>query len=206
MEKILEEKQCLAVQNSINAIEKENKEYLDKNPLSEILLPPIQPPVNKKYRSTILAAEKKLLCDSRSVTAEDFPLRHSFADGVYIRELFVPKGFIVISKIHPAVYTSFFIHGDITMYTEKGLEKLSAPKTIISPAWTKRIFYTHTDFLWATVHPNESNSRNIEELESVIHKYEYGDVYVDASKEENNYILQELTEEIQEIEKDTEEK
>jgi hypothetical protein len=147
----------------------QNKKYLKENPKSEIVPYPLQGPVNSLYRASVCDVEKRLEQRPDAVYADYFPLRHSFAEGVYLRELYVPKGMFLVTKLHRVAYFSFLMFGDLTVLTEEGGKRIQGPCIIPSAAGAKRIAFAHEDFIWATVHPNPDNCTDIEKLEAEIH-------------------------------------
>ena len=94
------------------------------------------------------------------------PLKHTFADGIYVREIFIPAGDIIVGKIHKHEHPNFLVSGTVHVFTEdKLLEKIVAPCSMISPPGTKRTLYAETDLVWITMHHNPTNTRDIDELE-----------------------------------------
>ena len=103
---------------------------------------------------------------------ENCPLKHSFADGVYVREIFIPKGMCVVGKIHKFSHPNFLLKGKITVATEgEGVEHLEAPQSIISPAGTKRVVYAHEDTVWVTVHVTKETDLSKIEDEIIAKNY-----------------------------------
>jgi hypothetical protein len=97
------------------------------------------------------------------------PLKHTFADGIYVREIFIPKDTVLVGKIHKHSHPNFLMKGKVSVFTETGgIEHLEGPLSIISPAGTKRVVYAHEDTIWITVHLNEKNTTNLDELEEEI--------------------------------------
>jgi len=95
------------------------------------------------------------------------PLKHDFADGIYVREIFIPAGDVIVGKIHKHEHPNFLVSGTVHVFTEdKFLEKIVAPCSMISPPGTKRTLYAETDLVWITMHHNPTNTRDIAELES----------------------------------------
>jgi len=94
------------------------------------------------------------------------PLRHSFADGCYIREIFIPADTIVVGKIHRHSHYNHLTQGEVTVFTKDGLQHFKAPYSMISTAGTKRAVYTHTDTIWTTVHVTDKT--DLEEIEHEI--------------------------------------
>jgi quercetin dioxygenase-like cupin family protein len=97
--------------------------------------------------------------------SEQFPLEHSFSEGIYTREIFIKKGMIAIGKIHKHEHTFFLMKGKLQMSTEKGLIEMEAPTYGVSPSGTKRVVYALEDCVFVNVHPNPENINDIEELE-----------------------------------------
>lgn len=111
------------------------------------------------------------------------PLKHTFADGMYIREIFLPKGMLFVTKIHRFTHPYFLLQGDCSILTEEGIKRIKGPFSGITPAGTKRVIYTHEDTRWITVHATkETDLKKIEE-EVIAKTYaELGNVDEDAEK------------------------
>ena len=93
------------------------------------------------------------------------PLKHTFVDGAYVRELFMPKGMLFVTKIHKVTHPYFLMKGDCSVLTEDGIKRIKAPFSGITKAGTKRIIYTHADTVWITVHTNPDNGEDLEKIE-----------------------------------------
>jgi hypothetical protein len=97
------------------------------------------------------------------------PVTHSFADGIYVREIFIPKGFIIVGKIHKHSHPNFLMSGEVDVVTESGgLERLKAPCAMISAAGTKRALIAITDLVWITCHTNPTNTEDLNKLEDYV--------------------------------------
>lgn len=84
------------------------------------------------------------------------PLKHSFANGICVREIFLPKGSLLTGKIHREDHPNFILSGEVTVVTEfSGIERLKAPVSMISKAGTKRLVFCHEDTWWVTIHRTE---------------------------------------------------
>lgn len=100
---------------------------------------------------------------------ENCPLTHSFSDGMYVREIAIPKGRLIVGKIHKHDHPNFLLKGEVTVVTEsEGRKRIKAPCSMISTAGTKRIVYTHEDTVWATVHSNPDNYTDLSKLEEIV--------------------------------------
>ncbi len=92
------------------------------------------------------------------------PLKHTFTDGLYVREITMPKGMILTSKIHKTNHPYFVLKGDVSVLTEKGVIRIKAPYSGITKAGTKRVLYIHEETVWTTVHvTKETDLKKIEE-------------------------------------------
>jgi hypothetical protein len=97
------------------------------------------------------------------------PLIHRFADGLYTREIFIPKGMVLTGKIHRYAHPNFLMKGEVIVVTEAGgRQHLIAPLALISPPGTKRAVYALEDTVWVTVHANPDNTQDLAVLEAQI--------------------------------------
>tara|TARA_R110000803_G_scaffold195068_1_gene258259 strand:- start:6016 stop:6483 length:468 start_codon:yes stop_codon:yes gene_type:complete len=96
----------------------------------------------------------------------EWPLKHTFSNGIYARELSIPAGGLIVGKVHKTQHHNFLLQGEIIVLTEMGGAKLlQAPCTIVSEPGTQRVGYALTDTVWTAVHLNESNTQDLELLE-----------------------------------------
>lgn len=98
-------------------------------------------------RNQILALEARM----RELPQIQIPVKHYFAQGVYAREIFIPKGTILTGLIHRQSQVNFCLKGDISVATEEGYRRVVGGETIVSPAGIKRAAYAHEDTIWTTV-------------------------------------------------------
>jgi hypothetical protein len=115
---------------------------------------------------------------------ENCPLKHSFSDGIYVREITIPAGMVIVGKIHKHDHPNFLLKGEVIVFTEsKGEEHLKAPCSMISEGGTKRALYSITELVWTTVHCNPTNTRDMKELEKI--------VIADSFEEYEKFLLKE---------------
>ena len=113
------------------------------------------------------------------------PLKHSFAPGIYVREIFIPAGVVLTGKIHKHEHPNFLMKGKVEVFTESnGGEVLEAPLSMISSAGTKRVVKTITDTIWVTVHHNPDNLTNTDEIEKnvIAENYEQFERFIEGKK------------------------
>jgi hypothetical protein len=104
----------------------------------------------------------------------DCPLLHLFTDGMYIREIIMPKGALVTSKIHKTEHPYVVSKGKLAVRIDDGSwVEIEAPYTGITKAGTRRVAYILEDCTWTTFHVNADNLTDLEAIEDlVIEKYD----------------------------------
>lgn len=104
---------------------------------------------------------------------EGLPVEHLFGGGMCIRQMFLPKGTIVVGKIHRHAHPNFLMSGEVIVVTEGGgREHIKAPHSMISKAGTKRVVYVIEDAIWAVVHKTETTDPVALEAEVIAPSYE----------------------------------
>jgi hypothetical protein len=96
---------------------------------------------------------------------EVVPLKHSFADQVYIRQMDMSKDTMVIGAIHKDLHVWFLLTGNLTIATKNGVEDYIAPCYVVAEPGTQRVIYANEDSIFVNIHKNPSNTKNIDELE-----------------------------------------
>jgi|TARA_R110000803_G_scaffold38013_3_gene82043 hypothetical protein len=103
---------------------------------------------------------------------EIFPLKQHLESGIYTRELFMPKGSLVVSMIHKQNHPSFLLKGKVSYLTDEGIvETISAPHTIFTKEGAQRVLYIHEDTDWACVY--KTNAITFEEAEADVYTFDY---------------------------------
>jgi len=93
---------------------------------------------------------------------------HHFSPGIYCRELHIPAGVITTGKIHKHSCLNIMSKGARSTLVGDQVIRVEAPFIHVSAAGTKRISLTHEDSIWITVHPNPTQERDIDKLESML--------------------------------------
>ena len=114
--------------------------------------------------------------------------KHSFADGIYIREMRMKKGQLGFSAIHKHSYGFFLLSGVLASSKEEGIEEFVAPCYVISPRGAKRIVYAIEDCVITTVHANPTNTQDLVEIEkiNVVFSWDAYEEYKKSKDETNN--------------------
>ncbi len=85
--------------------------------------------------------------------AADCPVTHHFTPGLYAREIFMPAGAIVVSRIHKTEHPHAMLAGRILVWTEdRGVVELKAGHFGITQPGTRRVAYIAEDCRWVTFH------------------------------------------------------
>jgi len=115
-----------------------------------------------------IADGKNIVGNNKELVYPDFwKYKHSFADGIYIREMKMQKGQLGFSAIHKHSYGFFLLSGVLASSKEDGIEEFIAPCYIISPRGAKRIVYAVEDCTITTVHANPTNTQDLKEIEEI---------------------------------------
>ncbi len=78
-----------------------------------------------------------------------------FSYGLYARELKIPKGCILVGKLHKYPQLNILAEGEIEVLVDGQVKYLKAPYVISSPAGTKRMARALEDTTWITIHATE---------------------------------------------------
>jgi len=124
------------------------------------------------FRNTVTNLEAEMLASNDPLivkgNSDSFPLTHSFSEGVYIREMSMLEGGIVIGKIHNKSHTWFLMKGKLKIANEDGVVTYSAPTYVNAKSGAKRVIIALEDSVFVNIHPNPDNIRDIEELERIL--------------------------------------
>jgi hypothetical protein len=141
-----------------------------------------------KFRENILAVQSGLqdmiangVVES---TLEDCTLKHYFTPKdeeygccTYAREMLIPKGTLIIGKIHKHQHLNFISKGKVRVFTEFGDKYLTAPCTFVSEVGLKRAVYAEEDTLWTTVHLTKFNEEaDLDKIEQEVIAPSYAEI------------------------------
>tara|TARA_R110000787_G_scaffold207164_7_gene317267 strand:+ start:2370 stop:2975 length:606 start_codon:yes stop_codon:yes gene_type:complete len=130
----------------------------------------------KDFRENISELEESIINAEGGMTGELLheanPVKHTFAGGCYIREIYNPANELIVTKIHKKEHPFFLMKGEMSILTENGIEHIKAPYQGITKPGTKRAIYTHEECIFITVHATENTTIEDVEEEVVCTKYE----------------------------------
>jgi hypothetical protein len=100
------------------------------------------------------------------------PVTHHLKDGLYTREIFMPKGTLVVSFIHKQNHPSFFLKGEMSVLLDTGeVKRIKAPMKVMTEIGTQRVAYIHEDTTWVCVY--RTNAKTIEDAEAEVYTEDY---------------------------------
>lgn len=95
----------------------------------------------------------------------EMPVTHQFADGLYIRTIFIPAGTLLTSREHLHQHPFIISQGDISVTSDtEGAVRYKAPHIGITEPGTRRVLYAHEDTTWTTAHLNPTNERDPDKI------------------------------------------
>jgi hypothetical protein len=146
-----------------------------------------------KFRQDILTVQNglnKMIEDGVvESTLEDCIVKHYFAPKdekygccTYAREMLIPKGTLIIGKIHKHEHLNIISKGKVVVYTEFGEKHLEAPITFVSEIGLKRSVYAIEDTLWTTIHLTQFvGEENLDKIEEEVIAPDYEQMGLIAS-------------------------
>lgn len=150
-------------------------------------------PEKVQFRETVLLAENALkehiAAGETESTLENCTLTHHFAPidetygcCTYAREMFIPKGTLIIGKIHRHQHLNFIQKGKVSVATEFGVKYLEAPCIFVSEVGLKRVVIAEEDTIWVTVHMTKyTGEENLDKIEQEVISPTYDEMGLIAS-------------------------
>ena len=102
------------------------------------------------------------------VEVQSVPIKHTFADGVYIRQMDMPKGQVVVGAIHNHLHAWFLMTGRVLINDNGEKIEYIAPCYTVSKPGARRAIYALEDSIFVNVHKNPTNEKDIKKLEKEI--------------------------------------
>lgn len=87
------------------------------------------------------------------------PLIHRFTDGLYIRQIFMPKSedgkeTWITTMVHNTTHPFFVMKGRVKVFSDNdGAQIIEAPYFGITTPNTRRVLLIEEDTIWITLHP-----------------------------------------------------
>ena len=118
------------------------------------------------------------------VHSDNFPMKHTFADGIYIRQMDMKAGSMVIGAIHNHLHAWFLLTGNLTVVTEESVEEFVAPCYVLATPGAKRVILAKEDSIFVNIHKNPKNIKDIKKLEDEIVSFTFKEyeTYINKNK------------------------
>ena len=100
--------------------------------------------------------------------SELFPLKHTFADGIYVRQMSMRPGSVVVGAIHKHLHVWFLLTGKVIINNNGEKIEHIAPCYTVSKPGSQRIILALEDSIFVNVHKNPTNTQDVSELEKQI--------------------------------------
>jgi len=114
---------------------------------------------------------------------QTYPIKEHLEGGLYTRQMFIPKGHIIISMIHKQQHPSFLLEGKVSYLTDSGeLVTIEAPHIIFTQIGTQRVLYMHEDTKWCCVY--KTDAKTFTEAEADVYTEDYKTLPASVIKKE----------------------
>ena len=105
--------------------------------------------------------------DGKSIAhIPEIPIKHLFADQIYIRQMEMKQGQVVVGAIHNHLHAWFLMKGRVLINNNGEKVEHIAPCYTVSQPGSKRFIYALEDSIFVNVHKNPSNTQDIEDIEN----------------------------------------
>lgn len=95
----------------------------------------------------------------------ELPTNHLFPRGLYVREVFMKKGDIILTRVHMVEHAFIVSCGVFLQWSdENGWEKITAFHSGITKPGTRRLIVILEDTIFSTVHANPANETDPEKI------------------------------------------
>jgi quercetin dioxygenase-like cupin family protein len=115
-----------------------------------------QPPLNKRVEALGRVMSQ--------LPQAELETKHHFADGMYAREVFREKGTVIVGKVHKKEHFYVILSGCVDVTTDKGVERIHAPRVIVSQPGTQRAVHAVEDSICITFH--RTDNTDLSEIEN----------------------------------------
>jgi hypothetical protein len=130
----------------------------DITPLDATPIVAFEPTEHKPTRETIERLEAAML----QMPQVHVEIKHYLSGQIYARHADIPEGMTVTGCVHRKDHICV-LDGDVTVWTDQGMKRLTGYHVLPSSAGTKRAVYTHAQTRWTTlIHTEMTTLEDIE--------------------------------------------
>jgi len=143
--------------------------------------------VEQGLKDKIEAGEFESTLEDCVVTHHFSPVDPTYGCCTYGREMLIPKGTIIIGKIHRHQHLNFIMKGKVSVATEFGKKYFEAPCIFVSEVGLKRAVYAEEDTIWVTVHMTKHNGEeHLDKIEEEVISPTYEEMGLISNMEQLN--------------------
>ena len=99
----------------------------------------------------------------KSAPQVEIKVEHYFAEGLYMRKIFIPAGLAWTGRVHKQDDLQIIFYGELAILTEDGFKRFTGPDQFTSKKGVKPFAVSYQDTLWATVH--HTHLTDLDEIE-----------------------------------------
>lgn len=110
----------------------------------------------------------------------DIEVNHHFSNGVYAREMHLPKDALIVGKIHRHQNLNVLSSGEVTVLSIDGLNRVMAPHTFVARPGVKRVIFAHENSVWTTIHG--TNETDVNKIEAEFIATSYDEMYLSSGR------------------------
>jgi quercetin dioxygenase-like cupin family protein len=107
---------------------------------------------NNRLEVFSIERQMKRLAECAEFEQIELKVKHYFSDGVYAREIYIPKGCMLTGQIHKYENLNILTKGKLRVLIDDKLQIVEAPFVVVSPPGTKRVALALEDTIWITIH------------------------------------------------------
>lgn len=96
----------------------------------------------------------------------DVQVKHSFAPGVYIREMIIPAGTFVIGNEHRTEHFNLAVSGKCRCFVNGFVRELNAKDLFVSDKNVMKVAFVTADLHFMTIHATDET--NVDKLEEML--------------------------------------
>lgn len=95
----------------------------------------------------------------------EIPIEHHFSPGIYMRQMTMPAGSLVVGKIHKTEHMCILAKGSVIVANGDERHTYHAPAVVHSMPGTKRALHALEEVVWINVHHNPENIKDLDAVE-----------------------------------------
>lgn len=98
----------------------------------------------------------------------DCPVRHHFIDGLYAREITIPKGTVLVGAVHKKHSIVVLSSGALRLATDDGPVDVYAPFTMVCKPGAKNAAYAIETAVWTNFFANPDDETDTDKLVEIL--------------------------------------